>query len=531
MAKKVLATITAIILLFALSACKVEGGDIIDIPSYANDPLVSASDDTDNADETSERDQHINLGMTVIESIEDLGSYYDLSTYEGLAQLVTDYAYRTKLDIEYIRKKDNCESLYAEYYELLVSYLEDNKPKCLIPQDETAKMGTVGNGWKNHIMSMASLDEQSLTENEKLVGIFAYHCFTDAKGTADIPKRLQKYPLLSAKLLGEKPVITGQRFDSERSITVLDAQAPEGFDIVYLCGKGRMRITDNNYFVISSEEDIELLPNYSGTVTVACRGKYGLIGESVEFKVSDMSDKIPANEVKFSSARLDGAVRAFLGKSAGDAITQKDLIDVKDIYINGDGVYINRKGLTVEAMNATAKATVNDFVFSDIEYFPCLTYLTVKNNDISDPSGKRIRYIEWLEITNCGIKDISALEGTQARIISLVDNEITDASVLASAARASTIIINGNPLRKISLPEISFIKISIDNTEISSLDFLSSAVEISSFSCIGTNVKDIGILASFDDIKSLYIPEGIDYGITSRMSSLDEFYVGDKKIK
>ncbi len=108
MTKKVLAAITAIILLFALSACEGEGGEIIDIPSY--------TDDTDKTDESSGQDNPIELGMTVIESIEELGSHYDLSTYEGLSQLVTDYAYRAKLDIEYIRKMDNCESLYAEYY-------------------------------------------------------------------------------------------------------------------------------------------------------------------------------------------------------------------------------------------------------------------------------------------------------------------------------------------------------------------------------------------------------------------------------
>lgn len=106
----------------------------------------------------------------------------------------------------------------------------------------------------------------------------------------------------------------------------------------------------------------------------------------------------------------------------------------------------------MDHINADTPAQNNDFSFEDIDYFPCLSSLTVKYNKTGNPSGTTLKYLDWLELVACDITDLSGIENCYIRTLMLRDNNINDASVLSTARALDSVNLSGNPLSKINMP-------------------------------------------------------------------------------
>lgn len=536
--KKTLPIIICLLLTAAIVAsCSGNKPDVPDIPNIG-DPTSTSNDsspsDTSGQEVYDEIKYHEKLGFEIIKSYgsEEFTHAYNIKTYEGLYSLVVDSIYRTKLDIDILKNAGYDDGTFDGYTTVIMDFLKENDPKHLLPRNQsTLAAGKLHIPWLIYIPDLIQANEEQFLRNEALFIVYAFQCKRDALGGADISKRLAAFPDVQKKLVGSSPVVTAQRFDDASCRTVVDIDADDNVRLVFKLGRDAVRCTDTDVYILKKGVALSVPPDYSGDISIAAQNEYGLLGPTVYYTVKSTVEQIPDSQVNFKSSRLEAAIREYLNKPSPAKIKKSDLSSITDIFVNGDLITLNRTGLTVEMINRNTPAAVNDFSFSDIDNFPCLTSLTVKHNRTGDPSGDTVLNLSWLELTDCGISDISGLSGCNIKTLWLADNNITDVSILASATALDNVMLANNPISKAVFPSKAMAVIDMSNTHITDLACLDEVVAMFSFDCSDTNVSDISRLTKIRNIHYLTLPANVDYKIVQNISSLRELVVGDKKIK
>lgn len=529
-------TITLLILgvfIITIASCNASGNH--------NDMTIPIISDTSGTTTTvispptvdDEKEYHRNLGMTIIDSYdEDLTKYYgDLKSYDGRYEILVDQIYRSKLDIEILKKTGIELPIYDKYYELICSFLLENTPKCLLPQYwSSGKPDRLNLQFVNEIYYLASLDEIRVVSNIKLIDLFACYCFSSALSGSNISTDLNNYPIILKELTGDPVSIEGQSFNQLTCRTEISVPRENNETLYVALGKFDVKITNNRLYVFSPDEKVSLPADYSGFISVAKANEYGIIGKTEYYEVESSVSLIPATPVSFKSNRLEKAIREYLNFSENDIITLKDLTEVTSIFITGDFVAVNPSGLSLDILNANEPAKNNDFSFDDLDNFPCLKSLTVKHNKTGNPSGERIKYINYIELWNNGITDISGLEGANASSISIMDNDFTDASVLSSMKVICQVFLNDNPIEKLSLPSKPIEQLRLRNTDITDLGFLDNVLSLGILDVHGTKIKSADELLYLRDISVLDLPAGVDYSKIKLISTLRELTVDGKSV-
>lgn len=525
--KKTLCFIAFLLAIIVCSSC-----DTIEPPeSFPN--IDNISNETSTAitnpnDIEAEKEYHRNIGITVIDSYDELSQYYNIETYLGLYDLTVDSIYRTKLDMDILRKAGK--TVDEDYYDLICSFLTENTPKCLLPQQWSHNNALLIT-WNSYITNLALIDEDLLVSNHSLMDLFAFQCLLDAEAGSNIVKRLESYPILSEVIIGKKISVIGQRYETSLNRTVIDVLSDSSEKLLFRLGKCEIKYLDTDVVIVDKNEVISTLPSYEGVISIAPVNKYGIIGETIYYSVTSTAENIPNRDVSFSSSRLEDAVRIYFNKEKTDPISLKELATINSIFINGDNIFINQNGLTLDHMNAEIPAQNNDFSFEDIDYFPCLSSLTVKYNKTGNPSGTTLKYLDWLELVACDITDLSGIENCYIRTLMLRDNNINDASVLSTARALDSVNLSGNPLSKINMPNKAISQLHLMNTNIDSLDFAENLKDLFALNVIGTKITNADIVLKFPSLQYLNLPSGIDYSNIAEMKSLRELTVGEEIIK
>ncbi len=437
--------------------------------------------------------------MENIESVEDYSAkkalYYG-GGYEGFYQALVDCIYRTKLDIEIVRAEGFDDHRYDAYYKAVCKFLENNNPKYLIPSTWVRLPGgekSISYNWGDDLFFLIGIDEARVAADDALLELWKQAALCRSLNFSDPSNDLEKYPLIEKMVILDAPSVKGQYFDAETCRTVIELEAAEYDAIAYGVGINLWR-DSQNLTILAPGEKISFAPDFSGVVTIVYLDEIGLFGKKTVIEVKSSLDLIPAETVSFKSARLDSAVREYLGKSETDIILKTELVGINAIAFYGDVVSVNGEGVTVEQINAEVRAQVNDFSYDDLDNFPCLRNLTVYRNDLEAPGGNAIRYIPYIRLNDCGITDISGFRDSYTEILSLLNNGIEDAQVLESANKLWYIDLGGNPLERLVLPAKSFGQIRVDGTHLTSLDFLEPVLDIGQLSFDNTEITDLSIL-------------------------------------
>lgn len=524
--KKIGILFVIVSILFLLSSCGSTPSETLTIPKLN----TTESFDHLKAIEE-EREYHKNLGMTIIEDLDSdlFQSTYDHHTYEGQYQLLTDYLYRAWLDIDILEARGFSNETNERYKNLISAFLEDNKPKCLLPQNWVQEH-RLNHFWRDPLVHLLEIDESKTVSNERLMMVYEYDCLCSSKMGGNIRETLSPYPLLSARILPPKAQVLSQQFDSGISKTSLTVDAGNASEIWVKEGNHEIVFSSQFVTIYKPGERILFSPAFSGEVSVAIRGKNGLLGETTHITIEKNTESIIAETVSFSSNRLNKAIRGYLKKTDSETITKADLSSIEQIFITGDLIFFNGEGITNEIANQQVVAEIQDFNFLDFESFPCLSRLTVKYNNTGNPKGDAVLALSYLELTGCGITDLSGLKDCRISQLYLIDNKIQTAEVLSTARSLEYLSLQMNPLKTIKLPSKSITNVNLRGTEISKLEFLKNVEILVTIDIEETKVKDINALCDVSGIIEIYCPNGTNYDVLRSISTLKDLYVGDKKI-
>lgn len=537
-----------------LSSCGMfyvqNSGEDVDIPYFTGDTYemngethfletdVKATGD-EVGDEETERKYHISLGMKVVEDIgAEAGKIYDLEAYDGAYAYLRDSLYRAKLDIDIWRAKGYDDGTYNEIYAKICAFIEKNEPEYLHSQvwgkeDKSVMVS----GWVGKLFAAATLDEKQIVENKELMEVLGayFHKNSLSPGYSGNGISKDKYPMIYNELCGKAISTNGQEYDEKTARTRVKISFSEntgdiGGYFVYLKGGTQIKNLTMLLNIAKTEKDILISPNYSGKISIAHVSKHGILGETVVYNVSSEAKAFTDDEVKFLSPSLEKALRKHLNKNEGDIITNKELLEINDIFINGEYIVFNREGLTLDVINYTGNIRENDLSFSDFDNFPFLDSLVIKNNQMEAPSGKTVCNVSFLELANCGINDISGLENALVNSLDLSNNDISDASVIETMVCLDSITLKDNPIEKLEMPKKAITAIDIRGALLDNCDFLKECTSVYSFNCENTEITDIFLLLRFKQLYSLSLPEKVDIAVVEKIETLKVLYIGGKSI-
>jgi len=158
--------------------------------------------------------------------------------------------------------------------------------------------------------------------------------------------------------------------------------------------------------------------------------------------------------------------------------------------------------------------------------------ITIRNvNGTYVVEGEWLLLLTRLSLKNCGVSDISGLEGAFIEQLLLHYNNITDATVLSTFRCLDDVNLAHGPLEKIALPERDISQLMIHNTSIDSLDFLVGTDSLFSISCDNTGITDVSVLNGFTDLYHAYLPAGVDVSVIKDLPNLLNLFVGEEEIK
>lgn len=146
----------------------------------------------------------------------------------------------------------------------------------------------------------------------------------------------------------------------------------------------------------------------------------------------------PARGVRFEEPLVEQAVRAMLGKTEGEPISEDDLLSVTELYIYGDQAAANARafGELDDRMAANDGTLKNGGIRSlaDMTKFPNLKVLRAALENVSDLSPlSGLERLEELDLRHNPVADVSPLAAlTFLREVCLFNTRVTDLSALSA---------------------------------------------------------------------------------------------------
>lgn len=460
-----------------------------------------------------------------------INEYYDYSSYDGKYSYLIDTLYRIKLDINNIEINGRLSRFYRKYKSSIEDFLDGKTVTCVLPCIDNGDSNSITTSWTRQFYELVEMDSERVYADEKLMDLFRMDCQRWALSYYDLAEEIQnEYPELYRLIYPELPSITGVSYDSKTMRTVISVDTHGEKNFIYILQKGPISKFAKNYNKLESDDEFTVPVTYEGYVSIACIDENGLIGETASVYIEPQTDWLSSITCEFSCVTFRKALYSYLEIPDSVDITPAMLLNITSIYINGSDIYFNEEGLDVDKMNENDGSKLKDICFEDFDYFVSLENLTIEHNSLPALSGSAIKYVTTLELTDCGVKDISYLEGSFIQYLRLYSNAITDATVLANMPYLKDAYLANNPVGVIELPETELSNISIRNSKITTLDWLEDVAGLFSFDCSGTKISDLSILGDFSDLHLLYLPEGADYSFVVKLDKLHTLWVGSKQI-
>lgn len=465
---------------------------------------------------------------------------YDQTTYDGVYGYLIDKLYTMKQGIIQLEKKKMSTRFYEKYEAKIDDFLADKSINYYLSNSFTRDdAGTwyLNADWSEQFYLLLQLDSERLLADEKLIELFKLDikrwCVYDY--ILPIEDRLVELEKLNLELFDRvnpgKAILTGVSYDSETMRTVVNINIGSSDRYVYTLGESEITRFTTKYTLMNKDDVLTLPVNYEGNIHVACIDENGLLGKPSTYYIEAQTALLPDTVCEFECASLETSVYSYLGLNDDASITPKALLGIKEIYINGSDIYFNGDELNESIMNGNDSSATEGISLEDFDVFPALEKLTIINNKIADFSGYKIKHLSMLKLIDCGISDISFLIDNYIEDLYLENNEINDATVLATSHCLDTIILTNNPLKSMALPAKEMSKIDISNTKIEALDFLNNVTNIVELNCVETEITDVSILGDFRKLELLYLPNDVESDFASILTNLVTFYIGDKKIK
>lgn len=194
--------------------------------------------------------------------------------------------------------------------------------------------------------------------------------------------------------------------------------------------------------------------------------------------------------VVFQNPRIEAAVRQTLGVDADVPIYPSDLEQITTLILCDDQIF-----QSIEEHEAWHDNYYNEYNrqekretkqdFSDLQYFTELHTLVLDNQ---------------------GIDNLQCLEGLPLYELSLRKNHIRDLSGIADYEKLTVLILDDNPISVLSPVKgmENLRQLSVSGTNIQSLEAI-RGMELTSFICSNTNVRDYSVLATLEHLSELQI--------------------------
>lgn len=214
--------------------------------------------------------------------------------------------------------------------------------------------------------------------------------------------------------------------------------------------------------------------------------------------------------VEFKEPAIERAVRVQLGKDEGEALSEEELQNVREIYIFGDLV-----SKTGEEFAAGLSGSLADLPrgglrsLEDVLLLPNLETLFVNYQELSDISAlAALEYLEAANFRHTRIKDVSALSGMpRLKYVCLFDTNVSDISCLDSCPRLLDVELGSSLIESVGgMAGFDSVRsLSLRDLNLASLEGMERFLRLERLDLMNTTVKDLSPLLSLPNLKSVVV--------------------------
>ncbi len=161
--------------------------------------------------------------------------------------------------------------------------------------------------------------------------------------------------------------------------------------------------------------------------------------------------------VRFTEPLIEQAALLALGKPQGTALTEADLLGVREMLIFGNHVAADEVGYRalVDRFARNDPTVVRGSIthLDDLTRFPNLRRVTLGFQNISDITPlASLKYLEHADLKHNPLANISPLaQNASLTYLSLFETSVTDLSALRSCPRLATLDIGATPIHDLSI--------------------------------------------------------------------------------
>lgn len=267
---------------------------------------------------------------------------------------------------------------------------------------------------------------------------------------------------------------------TEVSVTV-----PEGTEVY-------IQERRSNLYTITYRYTQPLTITRGDTSLVAYSLKDGI--PSVVTSANYSCDYAPS-EITFTDPVMESLVRSTLNRPSGP-ITDEDCEQVLSLNIRDLAPNYSDDGPQLQSLQ-------------DLVWFPNLQTLQLdRQTHITDYSPlKECRYLSSLQISNCGLQDLSFLQNVPAlETLYVYGNQISDLTPLANCRNLYMVQLDDNPISSLEpLYGLGINQLSLDLIQISDPSVLLNFPDLVYLNLSDCGGKDLSALGQLTDLQSLYL--------------------------
>lgn len=216
--------------------------------------------------------------------------------------------------------------------------------------------------------------------------------------------------------------------------------------------------------------------------------------------------------VQFAEPAIERAVRAQLGKSAADPLTEQDLVSVRGIYIFGNEVAASNEPF-IDGLGGRLGGLPKGEITSleDVALLPNLEVIYVNYQPLIDLSPlMQLKNLRDVNLRHTRVSDLSPLAGMASlENVGLYDTNVSDLSPLTQCPRLSSLEIGQTLVLSIAdIPALPGLKrLSLRSLPLYSLDGIERFTRLQWLCLTGTGVTDLTPLKALNMLTEVAVGE------------------------
>lgn len=214
--------------------------------------------------------------------------------------------------------------------------------------------------------------------------------------------------------------------------------------------------------------------------------------------------------LQFTEPLMEQAVRAQLGKSETEPITEEELLSVREIYIFGNEVSVSQDAF-LEGLGGRLRDARRGTIatLKDVRLLPNLEKLYVNYQTLSDISIlSELSYLSEVNFRHTFVEDISALSDmSHLRRVTLYDTHVTDMSALSSCPMLDFLDAGETKISFLDTLPASLETLSLKRAAILSLNGIERFERLQTLYLSNTDLSDLESLTRAPQLREVYIDE------------------------